>query len=59
MIAKDDQIDQEPTQIMPGILYYRSIAEDSFNLISFPVLTKQSEEDTVKNPSNSSKGPTK
>ena len=35
-----DQIDHEPTQFMPGILYHRSIAEDSFNFISFPVLKK-------------------
>ena len=35
-----DQIDHEPTQFMPGILYYRSNAEDSFDFISFPVLTR-------------------
>ena len=35
-----DLIDHEPTQFMPGILYYRSNAEDSFDFISFPVLTR-------------------
>ena len=33
------QIDHEPTKFMPGILCYRSIAEESFNFMSLPVLS--------------------